>query len=151
MAAVKHMRGVKLLIKVGDGAEPSEAFTTYCSINSDRGISFAAQTNDQVIPDCDDPDLTAWLGREKVSISGDISGAGMLNTPDTEAFFNWVASANTRNVQVHLDGVAGADGGGYWQGAYHCTAFNVTGARGGKAECTITLSSDGEVEWTDAA
>lgn len=150
MAAVTHMRGVKLLIKVGDAASP-EVFSIYCSINSDRGISFAAQTNDFNIPDCADPDAMSWLVREKVSLSGDISGAGTLNTPDTEAFFDWVTSANTRNVQVHLDGVTGANGGGYWSGAYHCTQFDVTGGQGTKVQCNITLQSDGEVTWTDAA
>jgi len=149
MAAVKHMRGVKLLIKVGDGASP-EQFTTYCSINSDRGISFTAQTNDFVVPDCADPDAMAWLVREKVSLSGDITGAGILNTPDTKAFFDWATSTDTRNVQVHLDGVSGANGGGYWQGAYHCTDFTVNGTQGDKAQCSISLASDGEVTWTDA-
>lgn len=151
MAAVKHMRGVKLLIKVGDGATPTEAFTTYCTINSDRGISFKANTNDIVVPDCDDPDLMSWLVREKISLSGDISGAGTLNTPDTSAFFDWVKSPDTRNVQVHLDGVASADGGGYWAGAYHCVQFDVNGGQGTKANAAISLTSDGEVTWTDAA
>lgn len=150
MALVKHMRGVKLLIKVGDGASP-EVFTTYCSINADRGISFKATTNDFNIPDCDDPDLMAWLVREKVSLSGDITGAGTLNTPDTEAFFNWVISSATRNVQIYLDGVSGADGGGHWAGAYHCTQFDLTGGVGNKVQASIQLTSDGEIVWTDAA
>jgi len=150
MAAVKYLRGVKLLVKVGDGESP-EVFTTYCTINAARGISFAASTNDFNIPDCADPDLMAWLVREKVSISGDISGAGTLNTPDTEEFFDWVKSPDTRNVQVHLDAVSMANGGGYWAGAYHCTQFEVTGDRGGIAEASVQLLSSGEVTWTDAA
>lgn len=150
MALVTHMRGVKLLVKVGDGASP-EAFTTYCTINSDRGISFVAATNDFVIPDCSDPDLMAWLTREKISLSGDITGAGILNTPDTEAFFDWVTSPDTRNVQVHLDGVTGANGGGYWAGAYHCTQFDVNGGQGTKVNASVQLVSDGEVAWADAA
>jgi hypothetical protein len=149
MALVTHMRGVKLLIKVEDVNSPS-AYSTYCSINAERGISFSAQTNDFVIPDCADPDLMAWLTREKISLSGDISGAGILNTPDTEAFFDWVTSSDTRNVRVYLDGVSAANGGGYWSGAYHCTEFALTGGQGTKVECTITLASDGEVDWTDA-
>jgi hypothetical protein len=149
MALVKHMRGVKLLIKVGDGASP-EVFTANCTINAARGINFEARTNEFNIPDCDDPDLMAWVAREKVSLSGDISGAGILNTPDAQTYFDWVSSADAQNVRVYLDGISAADGGGYWAGAYHCTQFNVTGDRGGKVEATITLQSDGAVTWTDA-
>jgi hypothetical protein len=149
MAAVTDMRGIKLLIKVEDVNSPS-AYTAYCTINAARGISFSSAVNEFNIPDCADPDLLAWVAREKVNVSCSITGAGMLNTPDTEAFFDWAKDSDTRNVRVYLDGVSTADGGGYWAGAFHCTEFAVTGDRGTRAEASITLVSDGEVTWNDA-
>lgn len=149
MAAVKHARGVKLLLKVGDGAGP-EVFTAKCSINAARGISFSAQTNDFNVPDCADPDLIAWIVREKVSLSVSINGAGILNTPDVEPFFVWFASELSKNCQLHLADVLAADGGGYFAGAFHLTDFQITGDRGGKMEVSLTLASDGAVTWTDA-
>lgn len=151
MAAVTHARGVRLLLKVGDGATPTETFTAKCSINAARGIAFDASTNDFNIPDCSDPDLIAWVAREKISLSASITGAGILNTPDTESFFVWWSSDDAKNCQVHLDGVTGANGGGYFSGAFHLTAFEVTGDRGGKMEFSCTLVSDGTITWTDAA
>jgi hypothetical protein len=150
MADAKTVRGTKLLIKVSDGAS-SPTFAHPCLINTDRGISFNADTNDVVIPDCSNPDLMAWAAREKVTLSAEITGAGTLNTPDTSDYFDWVTSADPKAVRVELGDVALADGGGYWSGNFHLTRFEVNGTRGNRAQCAITMQSDGSVTWTDAA
>lgn len=146
MAAVKHARGVKLVLKVGNGADP-EVFTVKCSINAARGITFTAATNDFEIPDCTDLDQIAWIAREKSSLSVAVTGAGILNTPDVQSFFNWWKDQDSVNCQVIVD-VPSADGGVVFQGAYHLTEFGITGDKGGKQECSISLASDGEVTCT---
>lgn len=143
MAAVKHARGVKLLLKVGDGADP-EVFTAYCTINAARNIKGTATTNDFNIPDCSDPDLLAWVVREKVSLSYTVSGAGILNTPDIQDFADWLALATSKNCQIVVD-VPSADGGVIFEGAFHLTDFEITGDRGSKMEANISLASDGIV------
>ena len=143
MAAVKHARGVKLLLKVGDGASP-EVFSTFCSINAARGISFTSTTTDFNLPDCDDPEQIAWVVREKDGLSASVTGAGVLNTPDVEGFFDWLASPDSKNCKVVVD-VPAVDGGIVFSGAFHLTDFEITGDRGGKMECSITLASDGEI------
>jgi hypothetical protein len=150
MADAKTLRGTKLLIKVSDGAS-SPTFAHPCLINTDRGISFSAQTNEVLIPDCSDPDLMAWAATEKVSLSAQITGSGTLNTPDTEDYFDWVTSADPKAVRAELNGVSAGDGGGYWAGNFHCTQFEVNGSRGNRAQCSITLVSTGSVTWTDAS
>lgn len=143
MAAVKHARGVKLLVKVGDGASP-EVFTAYCTINAARGISFTSATRDFNLPDCADPDEIGWIIREKESLSVTITGGGMLNTPDVDTFFDWWKDAASKNVQVVVD-VPSADGGVVFEGPFHLTDFDVSGDRGGKMEASLTLQSDGEI------
>lgn len=143
MAAVKHARGVKLLLKVGDGATP-EVFTAYCTINAARSIKGTATTNEFNIPDCADPDLLAWVVREKVSLSYSVNGAGILNTPDVEAFATWLAAESSKNCQMVVD-VPSADGGVIFEGAFHLTDFEITGDRGGKMEANISLASDGTI------
>lgn len=143
MAAVKHARGVKLVLKVGNGAGP-EVFAALCSINAARGIAFSSSTNDFNIPDCSDPEQIAWVVREKDGLSAQITGAGLLNTPDVQEFFDWLTSPDSKNCQVVVD-VPSADGGVIFQGAFHLTDFDITGDRGAKQECSITLQSDGEV------
>ncbi len=143
MAAVKHARGVKLLIKVGDGATP-EVFSTPCSINAERGITFTAGVNDQDIPDCSNPDAIAWVVREKTNLSASITGSGTLDTEDAEFFFDWLKSEDPKNVKVIVD-VPAARGGVIFTGSFHLTEFSITGNRAEKMQASISLSSDGEI------
>ncbi len=151
MAQAKTLKGKSLLIKIGDGATPTEVFAHPCLINADRGIAFATETNDTRVPDCDDPELLAWLEREVVSLSATINGAGTLNTPDVEDFFDWLASGDPKNIRVELQGVSGANGGGYFGMAALLTAFEITGSIGQRSQCSITLASTGAVTWTSAS
>lgn len=143
MSTVKNARGVKLVIKVGDGADP-EVFTTKCSINAARGIKFSSTTNEFPDIDCDDPDAVAWTLREKSGLSAAVDGAGILNTPDVQSFYDWFISPDSKNCQVIVD-VPSADGGVIFPGAFHLTEFDITGDRGTKQECTLSLVSDGEI------
>ena len=143
MAKIKNARGVLLVLKVGDGASP-EQFTQFCSINTQRGITFTTATNESVDIDCDDPEAVAWLAREKQSLSAAVTGAGTLNTPDVQDFFDWLTDENAKNCQIVVD-VPSADGGVIFEGAFHLTEFAITGDRGAKMECSISLASDGEV------
>ena len=151
MTLAKALKGKSLLIKIGDGATPTEVFAQPCSINSDRGIVFTAETNQTRVPDCDDPELIGWFRREKVAKGATINGAGTLHTLDLEDYFNWFDDEATRNVEVVLNGVAGADGGGKFSGAFHCTGLEVTGTVGEYTQVSLSLESDGAIAWTDAA
>lgn len=143
MAAVKHTRGTKLLLKVGNGASP-EVFSQYCSINAERGLTFTAGTNDVDIPDCDDPDLLAWVVREKANLSVSVTGSGTLNTPDVQDFFDWFQSPDAKTCKLIVD-ISAADGGVTFTGAFHLTEFSLTGNRGEKMQASISLASDGPI------
>jgi hypothetical protein len=140
---VKYASGVKLLIMVGDGGSP-EIFTAFCTINAARSVVGDAATNDFNIPDCEDPDALGWLAREKVSLSYSATGAGILNTPDVQAFTDWLADPNSRNCQIVVD-IPATDGGVIFAGPFHLTHFEITGDRGAKMAATLNLISDGEI------
>lgn len=146
---LKPIKGSQLLIKVGDGGTP-EQFAHPCSINTTRGIQFTAETNDSTIPDCDNPDAIAWVGRDKKSLSATITGQGTLNAADQDIFFDWFESEDTQNVKV-ADTITGANGGRIYTGAFHLTQFEKTGTVGEKVTVNITLVSDGPVVKTNAA
>ena len=147
---VKHARGVKLLIMVGQADGPPETFVAFCTINAARSVVGEAATNDFNIPDCLDPDAMGWLAREKVSLSYSAQGAGILNTPDVQEFTDWLADPLPRNCQIIVD-VPAADGGVVFAGAFHLTRFEITGDRGSKMEATLNLVSDGEITVTATA
>lgn len=143
MTDVKHTRGVKVLLKIGNGADP-EVFAQSCSINAERGITFTAGTNDTEVINCEDPEQLAWILREKTNLSCSINGAGLLNTPDVADYFEWLESPDPRNCKLVID-VPAADGGVVFSGAYHLTEFSITGNRGEKAQASVALQSDGRI------
>lgn len=143
MAAVKHARGVLLLLKVGDGATP-ENFTGICTINAARSLKGTANANKFNIVDCDDPTILAAVVNEKISVEYAVSGAGVLNTPDVTAMNAWLQNPLPKNCQMVVD-VATADGGVIFEGAFHLIDFEITGDLGKKMEATVSLISDGYV------
>lgn len=146
MAQVETFNGSKILIKIGDGADP-EVFAHPCLINTSRSVQGSVTTVDSVVPDCADPDAPAWIEREKDSISYTISGEGLMNRADIADYLAWLKASMTKNVQVVIaDGLSGAQ---VLSGAFHLTEFQISGTRKEKATCSITLVSDGVV--TEAA
>lgn len=148
MAQPKTMNGTQLVIKLGDGAG-SEVFTAKCTINAARGITFSSQSNEQIVPDCDNPDLPAWVERNRDGLSASITGAGVVDTSNLADFWAWYTQQESRNIQVLIN-VSSGDGGGYWGMAAILSEFSVNGERKQKALFDCTILSDGPVTWTSA-
>jgi predicted secreted protein len=140
MAAVDVINGEKILIQIGDGADP-EVFAHPCLINTERGIQFSSSVTSEVVPDCATPGDPAWTSTEVDGLSATISGAGMLDVASVEEFFDWYTSGLNKNVKVKIDKV----GGRTFTGAFKLTEFGLTGTRKSKATCSVTLVSDGAV------
>lgn len=147
---VKTLPGTSLLIQIGDGGSPTEIFTHDCLINLDRSFTLAGDTNDVIVPDCDDPTLPAFKQRFIDGISGDISGAGKLHTASAKAWQAWLLSGAAKNVRVKLD-VSGALGGGYFAFAAKLSSFAISGARNEVATSDVALMSHGTITWVDNA
>lgn len=146
MSEPTSFNGSKIMIKVGDGADP-EVFTHPCLINASRGIQFSSSTIDSVIPDCADQDAPAWITREKDSLTVTITGEGIMDAGDTDDYFDWFEGAASKNVQ----GVVNAGGGTdeqTFEGAFHLTEFQISGERKEKAQVSITLVSTGAITRT---
>lgn len=146
---MKTLNGEQLLIQIGDGATP-ETFAHDCLINTERGIQFSADMQEFTIPNCLSPSDPAWKEVTKDGLSAAVNGAGMTHTSSIEFWFNWFKSPDTKNVRIMVN-VPGSDGGGYWQGAFHCTNFNTSGTRKAKGESDVALVSSGVVAWADNA
>jgi len=151
MAQAKTLSGVKLGILVGDGGSP-ETFSSDCLANTgDRGIGFTSDTNDVIVPDCTNPNDPAWKQVMKDGFKAEITGSGVLPTDKNKEWFNWFNSDTGKNCRVEFTGVAGADGGGYWEGQFKLTSYNVSGSRGDLVQVEFTLESNSAITWTDAA
>jgi hypothetical protein len=147
---VPRVTGSKLLVQIGDGADP-EQFDHDCLINTQRGIQFQTDTNEFVMPDCSNPEDPAWKSVTKDGLSAQITGAGMLYTASVSDWWDWFKGDIGKNVRFNLN-VGAPAGGGYWEGSFKLTNFEVT-SDGNKAQSTanVTLVSDGVVNWVPAA
>ena len=148
MALAKGVKGTKVLIQIGDGADP-EVFAHPCLISTTRGIQFTSTTSDINLPDCDSPDAPAWLGRVVDGLSAQITGEGALHVPNVDTFWSWFTSGESKNIRANIDAPA-ADGGGYWEMKAVLTGFNVNGDRNNYAQASVTIASDGLVTWVPA-
>lgn len=149
MAQVKTLVGEKLLIQI-ETAPNSTIFAHPCMINAERGIEFSSETNEFVVPDCDNPSAPGWKELFKDGMSAQVSGGGMLHTTDLEAYFTWMNSDDAKNVRVKID-VPGANGGGYIAGAMKLTSLSISGPRKANTTVDITIQSHGPMTWTDNA
>lgn len=134
MAKATTYKFSEFAIKVGDGNSP-EVFAAICGLTS-RGFNRTANTNETVTPDCADEDAPAWVERDVNSLSWELSGEGVMAA---EAIADWDAFfGNQKNVQISL-------GENTWEGAAILTGFNITGQRGSRVTCSVTLQGTGEI------
>lgn len=138
----------KMIVKIGNGATPTEVFAAPCGMTT-KGLNFTKNTNEVNVPDCDDPDAAAWIERSVVSMSAEISESGILAMEALSIWQDYLDSTLSRNVQVILD-LTTAEHGGQWEGKFLLTGFNVTAEQGNKVQAEVTMQSDGPVVWVPA-
>lgn len=142
MAQPSTITGVQLLVKIETAAD-SGVFTHPCLINAERGIQFQSDTNQEVVPDCDNPDDPGWKLATKDGMSATITGAGKLDTDSIAAFDAWFRVDTAKTIRVYVNDI------GYWSGSFKLSEWSLSGERGTRASCSVTMISDGEVgAWT---
>lgn len=142
------MRGSHLLIMLGDGNSP-EQFAAPCGLTT-KGIDFAAAVNEFNVPDCDDPDAPMWTDRVVSALSAGVTGSGTLAMESLDDWRDWFLSGAVQNVQVSLDESAAVNGG-YFSMSAVLSGFKLSGVVGELTQIEVTIASNGEVIWTDAA
>ncbi len=142
MARPAVARGTKMLIQIGDGGSPVENFIAPCAIQT-KGSNRTAAVNEFSVADCQEPDDPFWTERVKGALSADITGSGQLAPESLDMYEAFWKARDARNVRVSLDFPVGVR---RYQGAYHMTAFNISGEQDGLIQVEFTLQSSGAVE-----
>jgi hypothetical protein len=148
MAKPTTINASKLYISLGDGA-PTEVFAAPCGLTT-RGMTLTKDLNDVTVPDCDDPDAPAWIERTVASLSGEVTGSGILATEAWPVWRNRYNATTSGNVRIGI-GVPLAQNGGWYAGKAHITSLAVTGDLGEKLQVAVTLVSDGAWTWVPAS
>ena len=126
------------------------AFNRPCGLNS-HTATFNKATTDVLIPDCDDPEAPAWMGRGVESLDFSAQGSGILAA---EALDDWWAAFNTTEsirARIYIGKPTDLVNGRYWEGMVHVTSFEVTGERGNRAQASVSVVSDGELIYNEVA
>lgn len=139
------------LIKIGDGATPTEAFVVACGIQ-DVNINRVANTSDRFSRDCAKPGSIAVRKSKTNSKQLDITGSGLIDKAHIKIFEDALGVAS-KNYKIELYQDNGTDAGvlmGTFAGAFNMTAANMSIPREGAASAEVTLANNGAWTWTAA-
>ena len=146
MAQAQSIRFGKQALLLGNGATPTEVFSAPCGFEQ-LTMTVNVATNDTNIPDCDDPDLVAWLETETVSKQMRLSGSGLL---DQSALTTWQAwwfgDVELKNVRWFRD--LTSPNRGYFQAPAVLTNWQEQGQRGQKWQASVEIAMNGKPTWT---
>lgn len=147
MVAPTTYKGSSIALFIEDTANPG-TYIRPCGLN-DHSFNFTKNLNEVNVPDCDDPDLPAWVERETESVDFSGSGSGILAAEAVDQW--WAAFANTSSIlgRAYIGKPDNITNGRFWAGNFHITGFEVTGQRGQKALITTQFASDGELTFTN--
>ncbi|MBP7619361.1 MAG: hypothetical protein KA745_00215 [Gemmatimonadales bacterium] len=140
MAQPTTARPGKMRILLGDGATP-EVFSAPCGLTT-KGLTIGKGLSEVRIPDCDDPDAPAWIGRDVTDLSIEISGEGLLAA---ESVARWIAAAYATvptNAKVEIEFSTGTQ---TFFGAFHVDNFSINSQAGERVSASFSAKSDGEI------
>jgi TP901-1 family phage major tail protein len=137
--------GRALLVKIGDGATPTEVFSNLCGLNS-KALTINNTSIDVTTPDCATPGGALWTetlnGLKNVTITGD----GFFEDSASEARMNTVAMSadNKCNFTVTVPAF------GTYAGAFRIASLEFGGETEGGVTYSLSLESTGAVTFTAA-
>lgn len=107
--------------------------------------TFSKNTQDVNVPDCDDPELPAWVERGVESLDFSVTGNGVLAEEAIDAWWDAFNTTESINARIYVGKPTDTANGRYWEGRVHITSLEIGGERGGKASASVTAVSDGEL------
>lgn len=140
MAQATTARFGKFRVMLSDGASP-EAFASPCGFTS-KSLTLTKNLTEVNIPDCDDPDAVAWVGRDATSLSASISGEGVLASESVEAWLDAWESVESINVTIEIEFPVKTM---VWTGRMHVATFSASSEQGGRVTASVEMQSDGEL------
>lgn len=140
----------RLIVQLGNGATPTEAFAHTCGSNSFT-IKFTNNLGEATVLDCTDPlDVPAVIVRHLESQDTQITMAGMITTEALDTWRAWADGGTEKNIRVLFDETL-ANNGGYWTLSAFLQDFEFAKESSGKVTFTATIMGAGQRTWTDAA
>ncbi len=130
----------KFRVLLGDGASPV-VYTAPCGFTS-KSLTLTKDLTDVNLPDCDDPDAVAWVGRDASSLSASVSGEGVMASQSVETWLDAWESSESVPVKIEVEFPAKTV---TWTGMMHIATFTAGAEQGGRVTANVELQSDGEL------
>ncbi len=140
MAQATTARFGKFRVLLGNAADPI-VYSAPCGFTS-KSLTLTKNLSDVNIPDCDDPDAVAWVGRDATSLSASISGEGVLASESVETWLDAWEDDESIPVKVEVEFAAKTI---TWTGYMHVATFTTGAEQGGRATANVDMQSDGEL------
>lgn len=138
------------LIKMGDGATPTELFTTICGMQ-DVTLNETVNSNDRFVRDCTKP---GEVPQRRVQPSGkqtDLTGTGLTNATNIATVRAALGVSKNYKIEVYKrDGTDAGDLLGTFAGPFVMLSNNLNMTLDTPGSAEITLASDGAITYTAA-
>lgn len=134
----------KFRVLLGNDATPI-VYSAPCGFTS-KSLSLNKSLSEVSLPDCDDPDKPIVLGRDVESISGSVSGEGVLAASAVIAWLEAYESTESVPVKIEIEFSSGVV---TWTGKMHLESLELGAEQGGRVTISVTMQSDGELVRTD--
>lgn len=143
MAAPTTARFGKFRVMLGDGNSP-EIFAAPCGFTS-KSLVLSKNLSEVNLPDCDDPDAPAWVGRDVESLTASISGEGVMAVESVPAWHEAFENTDSVNVRVEIEFPTITF---IYTGRMHVATLTFGAEQGGRVTCNVEMQSDGELVLT---
>lgn len=141
MALATTIKFGKQTMLIGDAASP-EVFTAPCGFEQ-LTMAINIATSEVNIPDCDDPDLAAWLATDEVSRQMALTGSGVLALESLVVWRSWWLDGGEKNVRwFSTTGVVATNG--YYAAPAVLTSYEEQGQRGQRWTQSVGVALNGK-------
>jgi hypothetical protein len=145
LAQPQTARFGKFRILLGNNASPI-VYTAPCGFTS-KSLTLTKDLTDVTLPDCDDPDAVAWVGRDASTLSASVSGDGVLASESVETWLDAWENVEAVPVKIEIEFPAKTI---TWTGLMHVSSLNPSTEQGGRVTMSVEMQSDGELVRTVA-
>lgn len=118
-----------------------------CGFTS-KSLALSKNLSDINLPDCDNPDAPAWVGRDVESLTASITGEGVMAQESADTWMDAYESTNSVNVKVEI---AMPTTTWTYTGKMHLSSLTLSAEQGGRVQANVEMQSDGPLVRTEAA
>lgn len=130
----------KFRVLLGNASDPV-VYAAPCGFTS-KSLTLTKNLSEVDLPDCDDPDAVAWVGRDATSLSASVTGEGVLASESVETWLDAWESVESIPVKIEVEFPSKTI---TWTGWMHVATFTSGAEKGGRATANVDLQSDGEL------